>query len=120
VAPEDLKTARSRTVKAKPIRDDLRELEELRDVMAPELINAPIQRAIEAIESIRSDNSALYGRLKLLFSNRQLRDSLSAIQDAEEAIFAGTHPVELTTERLTKRTDLPLGWIEQKSRLGFD
>jgi hypothetical protein len=40
--------------------------------------------------------------------------------DIVAAIFTGTHPVDLTTERLTKRTDLPLGWIEQKSRLGFD
>ena len=40
--------------------------------------------------------------------------------DIVAAIFTGTHPVDLTTERLTKRTDLPLGWIEQKSQLGFD
>jgi len=40
--------------------------------------------------------------------------------DIVAAIFTGTHPVDLTTERLTKRTDLPFGWIEQKSRLGFD
>ena len=40
--------------------------------------------------------------------------------DIVAAILTGTQPVDLTTERLTKRTDLPLGWIEQKSRLEFD
>ncbi len=88
VVLEDLKTARVHTAKAKPIRDDLRDLEELGDATNPELITAPLQHAIEAIESIRSDNPALYQRLKWLFPNRQLHDSLSTIQDAEEAIFA--------------------------------
>ena len=40
--------------------------------------------------------------------------------DIVARILSGTQPVDLTTEALTKRTDLPLGWIEQKSRLGFD
>ena len=88
VALEDLKTARVHTAKAKPIRDDLRDLKKLRDATNPELTTAPLQRAIEAIESIRSDNPALYQRLKWLFPNRQLHNSLSAIQDSEEAIFA--------------------------------
>lgn len=37
-----------------------------------------------------------------------------------EAILTGTQPVELTAETLTKRTDLPLDWAEQKALLGFD
>lgn len=37
-----------------------------------------------------------------------------------EAILAGTQPVELTAETLTKRTDLPLDWAEQKALLGFN
>ena len=37
-----------------------------------------------------------------------------------EAILAGTQPVDLTAEALTKRTDLPLSWAEQKALLGFD
>jgi DNA invertase Pin-like site-specific DNA recombinase len=36
-----------------------------------------------------------------------------------EAILAGTQPVDLTAEMLTKRTDLPLDWAEQKALLGF-
>lgn len=40
--------------------------------------------------------------------------------DIVEAILAGTQPVELTAETLTKRTDLPLDWAEQKALLGFN
>jgi hypothetical protein len=40
--------------------------------------------------------------------------------DIVARILSGAQPADLTTEVLTKRTDLPLGWIEQKSRLGFD
>jgi len=36
------------------------------------------------------------------------------------AILEGAQPVDLTIEALTKRIDLPLAWMEQKSRLGFD
>jgi DNA invertase Pin-like site-specific DNA recombinase len=36
------------------------------------------------------------------------------------AILAGTQPVELTTETLTKRIELPLDWAEQKKLLGFE
>ena len=35
-------------------------------------------------------------------------------------ILSGTQPVELTTEVLTKRIDLPLAWTEQKAVLGLD
>jgi hypothetical protein len=40
--------------------------------------------------------------------------------DIVAAILAGRQPVDLTAEMLTKRTDLPLGWAEQKMLLGFD
>ncbi len=40
--------------------------------------------------------------------------------DVVAAILAGTQPAELTAETLTKRTDLPIGWSEQKTLLGFD
>ena len=36
-----------------------------------------------------------------------------------EAILAGTQPVDLTAETLTRRADLPLSWAEQKASLGF-
>ncbi|MHA7836755.1 MAG: hypothetical protein ACX98W_04765 [bacterium] len=40
--------------------------------------------------------------------------------DIVVSILAGTQPVDLTTETLTNRIDLPLGWDEQRSMLGFD
>jgi hypothetical protein len=40
--------------------------------------------------------------------------------DIIAAIFAGTQPVDLTAEALTKRIDLPLDWAEQRALLGFD
>jgi site-specific DNA recombinase len=40
--------------------------------------------------------------------------------DIVAAIFAGTQPVDLTTETLTKRIDLPLDWADQRALLGFD
>ena len=39
--------------------------------------------------------------------------------DIVEAILAGTQPVDLTAETLTRR-DLPLSWSEQKSLFGFN
>ncbi len=35
------------------------------------------------------------------------------------AVLAGAQPVDLTVEALTKRTDLPLAWAEQRALLGF-
>ncbi len=40
--------------------------------------------------------------------------------DIVASILSGTQPVELTTQELTKRTDLPLDWAEQRALLGFD
>lgn len=37
-----------------------------------------------------------------------------------EAILAATLSVDLTAKALTKRTDLPFNWAEQKEVLGFD
>jgi len=39
--------------------------------------------------------------------------------DIVESILAGTQPVHVTTEMLTKRVDLPIDWKEQESLLGF-
>ena len=36
-----------------------------------------------------------------------------------EVILNGTQPVNLTTERLTKRVDLPLAWSDQRALLDF-
>ena len=40
--------------------------------------------------------------------------------DIVESVLAGTHPVHVTTELLTKRVDLPIDWKEQESLLGFE
>lgn len=40
--------------------------------------------------------------------------------DIVASILSGTQPLELTTQELTKRTDLPLDWAEQRALLGFD
>ena len=36
-----------------------------------------------------------------------------------EAILAGTQPVDLTAETLTKHANLPLSWPDQKPLFGF-
>ncbi len=40
--------------------------------------------------------------------------------DIVARILSGTQPVDLTTEELTKRIDLPLAWTEQRALMGFD
>jgi hypothetical protein len=40
--------------------------------------------------------------------------------DIVESVLAGTQPVHVTTELLTKRVDLPMDWKEQESLLGFE
>jgi len=39
--------------------------------------------------------------------------------DITESIIAGQQPVDLTTEKLTKRINLPLDWAQQRQLLGF-
>ncbi len=87
-ALEDLKTARSRTVKAKTIREDLRDLEELAEVTNSERMTAPLRRAIDVLESLGANNPVLHRRLKWLIPGRQLRDRITSLQETEEAIFA--------------------------------
>ncbi|MEQ9586826.1 MAG: recombinase family protein [Parvibaculaceae bacterium] len=40
--------------------------------------------------------------------------------DVTEAILEGTQPVHITAESLTKRTEIPSSWSEQREMLGFD
>ncbi len=40
--------------------------------------------------------------------------------DIVARILSGAQPVDLTTEVLTKRIDLPVDWAEQRAMLGFD
>ncbi len=87
-ALEDLKTARSGTVKAKTIREDLRDLEELAEATNAERMSAPLRRAIDVLESLGANNPVLHRRLKWLIPGRQFRDRITSLQKAEEAIFA--------------------------------
>ena len=87
-ALEDLKTARSRTVKAKTIREDLRDLEELAEVTNSETMTAPLRRATDVLESLEANNPVLHRRLKWHFRARQLRDWITSLQEPEEAAFS--------------------------------
>ena len=87
-ALEDLKTARSRTVKARTIREDLRDLEELAEVTDSERMTAPLRRATDVLESLEANNAVFHRRLKSLIPGRQFRDRITSLQEAEEAIFA--------------------------------
>ena len=87
-ALEDLKTARSRTAKAKTIREDLRDLVELAEVTNSERMTAPLRRTTDVLESLEANNPVLHRRLKWLFPGRQLRDRITSLQEAEEATFA--------------------------------
>ena len=40
--------------------------------------------------------------------------------DIVESVLAGTQPVHVTAELLTKRVDLPIDWKVQESLLGFE
>ncbi len=40
--------------------------------------------------------------------------------DIVARVLSGTQPVDLTTEALTKRIDLPLAWTEQRALMGFE
>ena len=44
----------------------------------------------------------------------------SLAPDPVASVLAGTQPVHVTTEVLTKRVDLPLDWKEQRSLLDFE
>ena len=87
-ALEDFQTARSHTVKAKAIREDLRDLKELAEVTNPEVMSAPLRRATDVLESLRTNNPVLHQRLKWLLPGRKLHDRTTSLQEAEDVIYA--------------------------------
>lgn len=87
IALEDFHTARCRTAQAKTVREDLRDLEQLAEVADPERLTAPLRRAIDAAESIRSENPVLDTRLKWHFRGGQLREWRAALQEVEAAVY---------------------------------
>jgi hypothetical protein len=100
LALEDLKTARSRTVKARPTPEDRRDLKELAELTNPDTMTAPLQRAADALESLRTDNPVLHRRLKWLFPRQQLRDRITSLQEVEEAAFAIGRELEIKISAL--------------------
>ena len=70
---------------------------------------------MSAIARIGNSDWALLAR----WEQTQARVAFLA-PDIVARILSGTQPVDLTTENLTKRIDLPLAWTEQWTLLGFD
>jgi hypothetical protein len=100
LALEDFKTARSHTVKAKTIREDLRDLKELAEATKPETMSTPLRRGADILESLRTGNPVLHQRLKRLFPGGQLRDMISSLQEAEDAIFSIGRELEIKISAL--------------------
>lgn len=87
---EDLKTARSRTVKAGTISEDVRDLEQLAKFTNPAWVSERLNGALDAFESFKAGNLVLHRRLESLFGGRKLHDLFTAFQQAEEVIsFTG-------------------------------
>lgn len=83
---EDFKTARARTAKAKPISDDLRDLETVTTAMEPmRAIDQP-DLALDALESLRSKNFVLYRRLQWQLGPRRIPDLIRAVDQGAESI----------------------------------
>ncbi len=84
---EDLKTDRAQTAKAKPIREDLQDLKQLAKVTDPEWMTERLRLALDALEPLREANPVLHRRLQRVPSRHRLRDHMTALKEAEEAIF---------------------------------
>ncbi len=84
---EDLKTARSQTAKAKPIRKDLQDLEQLAKATDPEWMTERLSLALDALEQLRGANPVLHQRLKWAAPQNRLRDQMTTLREAEEAII---------------------------------
>lgn len=83
---EDFKTARVRTAKAKPISDDLCDLETVMTAMEPmRAIDQP-DLALDALESLRSKNFVLYRRLQWQLGPRRIPDLIRAVDQGIESI----------------------------------
>ena len=84
MALEDFQTARNRTVRAKSIRDDLRDLKALTRAVDPDDKKTPIGRALEALASIAAENPVLHRRLKWKLGSQQLREWAHGLQTLGE------------------------------------
>lgn len=83
---EDLKTARSRTAKAKPIRGDLQDLKGLETVFRSKEIEADHHRALDALESLQTSNPVLSRRLQWQLRPRRIHDLITAIERESEPL----------------------------------
>jgi hypothetical protein len=64
----------------------------------------------EALQAQRISETYLTGRARLAFLSPKITT----------AILDGRQPVHLTAARLSRLTDLPLDWSEQRKMLGLD
>ena len=70
-------------------------------------------------QSPRIDREYLLGHYTDMYVARLLPLAFLA-PDIVTSVLAGTQPVHLTTEMLTRRANLPLDWNEQRALLGFN
>ena len=90
----------------------------------PALVKA-IVRARQRFEQVASGQSQSFAEIARVegISRRYVANLIPLAflaPDIVARIPSGTQPVELTTQELTKRVDLPLDWADQRARLGFD
>ncbi len=90
----------------------------------PALVKA-IVRAPQWFEQVASGQSQSFAEIARTegISRRYVANLIPLAflaPDIVASIFSGTQPVELTTQELTKRVDLPLDWADQRAQLGFD
>jgi hypothetical protein len=81
---EDLKTDRARTVMVKTVPEDLQDLEQLAKATDPGWVT---ERLHFALESLQKSNPVLHRRLKWAAPQHRLRDQMTALRDADEAII---------------------------------
>ena len=89
----------------------------------PALIKA-VARARRWFDDLVSGRSRSFAELATVngFSERyvsRLMPLAFLAPEIVEAVLAGSQPVDLTAETLTRRADLPLSWAEQMVSLGF-
>lgn len=102
-ALEDLKTDRVRTVKAKTIREDRRDLNHLAKVGDPEVLSRPLRDLLDAIESLEASNPVLFARLGGEFRPQRIHEWKRELEEAEERAFVFGREIGTKTEALSAR-----------------
>ncbi len=100
---EDLKTARSRTAKVKPIRTDTRDLNDLRKAMDLKQIKDNPCRAQDALESLRTSNPVLHRRLQSELRRHGFHVRLMAVEHGADPIEPIANEIILSIESLKEQ-----------------